>query len=234
MRRTTLSVVSSLAVVVVGIGANQRHTDSWAPLLQAAGDEEFFDELDLTFESNTVDQDAEVVLHAETGQPIQRVALVGPGGEVVARIEAGGIGLSEFRLETGEPSPDEVRLEWPAGPYVIRAQTVDGAVYSGVAELFHDVPARFDVVSPVEDSIVEIDGVAIEWIPDPSAERYSLELEGEDDEEVLRLSARSGQSRIAIPEEWLEPGTEYQLVMIAHHECGNRIVQERWFTTAER
>ncbi len=74
-----------------------------------------FDELELTFEASVNDEDGEVVLRAETGLPIQRIALVSPVGRVLGMLDATstGVGLSEVRWESGEPSVAEVREAFP-------------------------------------------------------------------------------------------------------------------------
>ena len=193
-----------------------------------------FEELELTFEVNVNDVDGEVILHAETGKPLERVALVDPYGQLTyaLRTGEGGIGLTEFRLESGEPSIDLVRTAYPEGEYTVTGVALDGTMIRGVVDLEHAIPARCWIMAPESMSVVDRNSVTIQWQTDPSVEKFTVELEDDDDEERLAVNLPGDATSFRVPEGLLEPETEYQIVLVSHSDSGNRTVQEIYFTTA--
>ncbi|MEZ6015585.1 MAG: fibronectin type III domain-containing protein [Planctomycetota bacterium] len=193
-----------------------------------------FVELSLVVEANVNDMDGEVILHAESGQPLKRLALVAPSGKLVQALDAteGLIGLSELRLETGEPTLQEVFNAYPEGTYRVRALTLEGVVCAGEVELTHDLPARWAIRSPVQGAVVPRDQVTVEWSLDASVEHYTVEVEDSDDEQRMLVTPQPGQSSFLIPSSLLREDTDYQVVVVAHNAAGNRVIQEVEFRTA--
>ncbi len=92
------------------------------------------------FELNTTDNDMGFQLFLDA-EGWDRVTLTDPLGNQVTRLLAEGklaeIGITELRFESAEPSVAAVRSRFPAGEYILRGHTVEGATLVSRVTLSH-------------------------------------------------------------------------------------------------
>jgi len=196
-----------------------------------------FEELSLTLEVNLTDGDNEVILHAETGQPLERVVVIAPDGRIVHRVDAtspGGVGVSELRLATGELGLDALVAAFPEGTYTVRARALDGGLFVGQVELSHFLPQRWRVALPMlENGALDRATFVVAWEDAAGVARTTLEVvDEEDDVTRLQVTPLPGALRFTVPSELLERDHAYQLRVSAYAVNGNRLLQERSIRTA--
>lgn len=223
-RTFPLVVLLGTAAVAAGLGR----------VLDAEPQAEAFEELSLVFEGNANEEDGEVVLHAETREPIQQLVLLDPYGRPVHGLDAAGgaLGVSELRLESGETELDAVRAAYPEGRYTVHARTADGKVRMGAVGLSHELPARVRFLSPADGAVLDRAEVVVRWTADARTVRHTVEIEDEFDEQRLVVTPQPGEHTLHVPAAVLAPDTEYQVVLVSHNAAGNRVVQELHFRTA--
>lgn len=203
---------------------------------QAAWRCDRFAELQLTLERNATDGDTEVVLFAQgQDEGLKNLVILAPDRErVVANVmsDGRGIGLREFHLESAEP-PDlgAVLRSFPRGSYFFFGRTVTGECLTGTARLSHVIAPATTLLSPREDEIVPVHHLVLDWKPVAQAERYIIELNNEDTGSEYTLDVFPPRSRLAIPANLLERGSEYQFGVGVVTADGNVTFVERTFFT---
>lgn len=235
-----------LAALAVGLLAA---TAGWAQ--GGPGDPLEFDESELFFEENSTDGD--LGLHFKVdGEGWRRAILFGPDGRRLLDVKVKGnlgtaIGLTELFSESAEPSFDEVpRAEFlalfPPGEYTFVGQTVEGQWMASTTDLTHVLPDPVEILSPEEDDEVDAgNDLEIEWelVDDPDApdsviEFYEIVVEKDEDDERLRVfsvHALSTDTSMRVPAEFLEPGKDYKVEIVAQETSGNRTSVEVPFAT---
>jgi hypothetical protein len=188
------------------------------------------------------------------GEPWRRLILAAPDCRRLLDARVKGrlgqrIGLTELFSESAEPGFDEIpRSEFldlfPEGIYKFFGQTLDGDWLVGVPTLTHDIPGGPEILSPEEESAVDPGAdLLIEWAPvaDPSPpesviELYEVVVEKDEEDERLRVYSvqmLATDTTIRVPAEFLEPGKEYKVEIVAQETGGNRATAEVAFETAE-
>ncbi len=157
-------------------------------------------------------------------------------------------GLTEGFFESVEPPASELPMEeffarFPEGEYEFRGLSIEGDLLVGEADFTHILPASPENLSPEEGDVVSHLGFTASFDPvtedtdgNPlDIELYVVVVEKEDDEPILQVFEvvlRPGQTSVWVPEQFLEPDTEYKLEVIAQEESGNRTITESGtFTT---
>ncbi len=174
-----------------------------------------FSELEITLEQNATDEDTEVVLFAQgQDEGLKSLIVLAPDRKrVVANFigDGRGVGLREFHLESAEP-PDlgAVLGSFPRGSYFFFGRTVADECLTGTAVLSHAIAPATTLLSPREDEIVPVHHLVLAWKPVAQAERYIIELNNEDTGSEYTLDVFPPRSRLAIPANLLERGSEYQ------------------------
>jgi len=185
--------------------------------------------------------------------------VLAPTGQRVVQVSAtSGIrnigGGTEFFMETAEPEYDDldglrdlVEL-LPEGEYLFLAMTTAGDWAMGIAELTHTIPEGPEVIQPVpageEECAIDVaaDFAVISWHPvtevlmgSPDLEIVGYQLLVIDEEAGREFAAEvtSETTEVVVPQEFLEPGTEYKFEILAIEESGNQTITESCFETAE-
>jgi hypothetical protein len=157
-------------------------------------------------------------------------------------------GLTEGFFESVEPPASELPMEeflarFPEGVYKFRGISIEKDLLVGETEFTHTLPAPPENLSPEEDDVVSHQGFTASFDPviqdtdgDPlDVEFYVVVVEKEDDDPILQtftVILRPGVTSVWVPEQFLEPDTEYKLEVIAQEESGNRTITETGpFTT---
>jgi len=184
----------------------------------------------------------------------ERLDITGPDG-IVLTLEGRGklrsLGLTELFFETVEPENAEVPIEdilaaAPEGEYTISGTTVDGEPTSGTALLTHDIPAGPVLLSPAEGATVPASNLVMSWGPvtqtitGDAVTIVAYQLIVEVDEEphphafakrVLSVYVRPSVTSVTVPNEFLEPGTNYLWEVLAIEESGNQTLSSSEFST---
>jgi hypothetical protein len=192
-----------------------------------------FDVAEVFFEFNTTDNDLgfQVFVDAEGWN---RMTLAGPSRrhlvDVMPRGPLADLGITELRFESAEPSPAEVLALFPPGPYTFTGRTVEGERLMSTDALSHDFLAP-PALSPSGGQVVDPGATVVSWNA-PGAERVEIIIEQEDLGHILDIIVSGSISSLDVPPQFLLPGTEYKIEILAIAENGNRTIVESTFVTA--
>ncbi len=191
-----------------------------------------FADAQVFFELNTTARDMglQVFLDAEGWR---RVNLKNSEGNRLFGIQADGrlaeIGITELRFESAEPSPAEVRSRFPAGRYTFSGETVEGVTLRSEVTLSQRLlPAP--TFSPRDGQVVDRRNTVVRWSA-PGAEQVEVIIESDELSDVLDITVSGSIDRLTIPRQFLRPGREYKLEILAIAENGNRTIVESTFRT---
>jgi hypothetical protein len=226
---------AALAVAITGVALEQASADR-------------LDEAAIYIEINATDGDAGIQLFLDA-EGWERMQVLDPSGRVIFDVSASGSlgmqGVTELFFESAEPSFEEQPLDeflelFPAGSYRFRGRTTDGVPLRGRAELTHHLPDAPVLVSPADGADdVDPEETVIEWnpVPDPPGSRiagYQVVIEIEEPRlRVFSTDVGPQTTQVTVPPEFLDPGTEYKVEVLAIEEGGNRTISEAEFTTAD-
>lgn len=189
------------------------------------------------------------------------ITVTGPNGEVLefeGKGDLGQLGLTELFFETVEPENADVTIEevletLPEGKYkfegcAIENREIQGRT-AGTALLTHDIPKGPELLTPAEDAeIPEDKDLLVSWEPvgetiDGDNVRiiaYQLIIEkgvAPDPHMIgkfgLSMYLPPDVTEMTIPEEFLEPGTDYEWEVLAIEESGNQSLNSSSFSTSE-
>lgn len=232
-----------VGAVIAVMAAVTASTVAWAGRGEKAP--EPFDQAEIRIELNATDEDAGIQMLLD-GEGWDTVKVYSPDNNKLLRIKADGsvgdIGVTELFFESAEPSLAELPLEdmlvmFPEGEYRVEGRTVDGQRLVGTATLTHAIPAAPQVVSPAEGETTDPHDTVVSWEPvaDPPGSQitgYQVIVEREDPLRVFSVDLASSATSVTVPAEFLEPGTEYKVEVLAIEESGNQTITEIEFQTA--
>jgi hypothetical protein len=210
----------------------------------------------LFFEYNATDEDTglQAIFDASGWSEL---CVTGPDGAPLVAFKPQAA-LREFNLgaiffESREPNASEVPqadvlARFPPGPYTAFGTSFDGGSLRGTATLTHDLPAAPAIVSPADGAEVDPANLVVEWTPvtqtvagtPATIVGYEVivtneDADGEDpngmSQPIASLHVRPSVSRVTIPSEFLEPGTAYELEVIAIEASGNQTITVQFFDT---
>lgn len=202
------------------------------------------EEAKLIIEVNATDGDAGLQVFLD-GEAWRSMEIFGPDGrkllDVESQGELGDLGLTELFSESNEPPFEELSLEefkalFPEGRYAFSGETVEGQRLRGTATLSHDTPAGPIVVTPEPGAVVAADNAVISWQPgdQPAGVEivsYQVIVERENPLRVFSVDLPASTTSVTIPAEFLEPGTQYKLEVLAIEARGNQTITEIEFMT---
>lgn len=163
-------------------------------------------------------------------------------------------------FESREPPVDEFNFDdlkknFPEGQYEVRGTNFDGTGLTGAATFSHNVPAPPTLVYPemteeesAGDVVVPTDGLVIQWedvtetvngkpVTITGYEIIITRVENDDphgySRPVYDVHVLPDRNSLAVPAEFLEPGTLYELEILALEESGNQTITVSFFTTAD-
>jgi hypothetical protein len=197
----------------------------------------------LIVEINATDGDAGLQIFLD-GEAWNTMDLLDPQGTAMLDVDVTGraedYGLTELFSESSEPPFEEFPLEqfkelFPEGTYTFRGTTIDGMPMTGTATLSHDFPDGPEILSPAADSKVPADQVVVRWAPVTTP--AGIEIAGyqvlvEQEEPVLRVFSAdlpATASELSVPAEFVQPGTEYKVEVLAIEAGGNQTLTELTF-----
>lgn len=238
MKRAGLAtaLIVSAGVFTALPGADAATVDSTRPFKAA----------DLKVEINATDGDAglQVFLDDEAWKEIR---IVNPDGTVIAGVQARGdlkdYGLTELFSESSEPPFAEFPLAefkklFPEGTYVFSGVLVDGTTLRSEVPLTHDFPDGPTIIEPVEGAEVAPADVVVRWEPSPQTPPdvdivgYQVIVVREDDTRSMEADLTASTRTFHVPVEFLEPGTEYTVEVLAIETSGNQTLTEVGFSVS--
>jgi Fibronectin type III domain len=169
--------------------------------------------------------------------PDQRIFQVSGGGSL------GELGLTELSFATHEPALEDLPLEdlmtlFPEGEYEFRGRSVEGGQLVSTATLTHDLPDAPSILTPEEGALVDPADAVISW--DPVTEPAGIEIAGYrvtvergDRGRTLSLELPAETTSVPVPADFLEPGTDYLLQVLAIEVGGNQTITEAVFDTSD-
>lgn len=210
----------------------------------------------LFFEFNSTDGDtgihglfdspgwSELCLTAPNGMPFLAVKPQGP----LMTHTVGGIFFESREPKAGELSQAEILARFPAGNYKAVGKRYDGLSYMGTALLTHDLPAPVQIKEPSDGATVDPAKLVVSWDPVTktvaggpvkitgyevivtNADKDGADPHGMSDP-VLSAHVIPSVNRLTIPAEFLEPGMDYELELLALEESGNQTITVSFFST---
>jgi hypothetical protein len=198
----------------------------------------------LIVEINATDGDAGIQPFLD-GDPWTHAIVYWPDGrklfEVRTMDDLQTYGLTELFTESSEPPFDEFPLErfkelFPDGNYRFEATSVNGTLMAGTATLSHVFPAGPTIVAPEEDATIPASEIVVAW--EPVIEPAGIEIAGYEvlvvqEEPVLRTFSAdlpATATTVTVPIEFVQPGIEYKVEVIAVEANGNKTLTEHSFT----
>lgn len=200
----------------------------------------------MIIEYNSTDQDVGIQVFLDFDSWLA-VKIFAPGGQQIFSVGAHGEffsqgGGSELFMEGIEPSLEDVPLEeffehFPEGTYRFQGRAPNGVKIQSLVEFSHDIPAGPHITTPVSpggDACAT--GVAIPatiaW--DPVTETIDgepIEISGyevvmEHGDGNFDIVLPGDATNVAVPAQFLEPGTEYGFEVLAIADNGNQTITE--------
>jgi fibronectin type III domain protein len=199
----------------------------------------------LIVEINATDGDAglQIFLDHDTWRSI---SISRPDGtrilDVETRAELSDYGLTELFTESSEPPftefpLDEFKKLFPEGDYLFQGETIEGVKMESTVPLSHAFPEGPEILSPEEDSTVAPDELRVRWSPLPAAEgveivAYHVVVVTEaEPSRALEADLPATATEMTVPAEFLEPGTEFKVEVLAIEASGNQTLSEITFST---
>jgi hypothetical protein len=188
---------------------------------------------------------SKLCVYTPSGRPFLQVS---PQGELKVLTMAGTF------FESREPPLDEfsfadLKARFPEGRYKVRALSFDGKLLVGQALFTHDVPAAPAVTAPADGAEVEPDEVTVRWRDvTRTVDGEPVEISGyevivtkadhEDphgfSQPIYDVHVPADRNALPVPAEFFEPGTEYELEVLALETSGNQTISVSFFTTEGR
>jgi hypothetical protein len=211
-------------------------------------------EAKLNIEHNATDEDTGFQ-GAIDSEGWERLDITGPNGKKILTFTAHqalrSLGLTELFFETVEPENAEVPIEevlavLPEGAYTIEGTTVEGGRTIGTALLTHDIPAGPVLLFPTEGATVPPTNLVVSWSPvtktitgeSVNIIRYQLIVEVDEEPHPHAIGSRgmsiyvpASVTSVTVPNEFLEPGTDYKWEVLAIEESGNQTLSSGAFST---
>jgi hypothetical protein len=197
-----------------------------------------FDDARLEIEFNATDGDAGFQVFADA-EEWKEFEIFRPDGRRMVDLKNTGVlkdfGLSELFAESSEPPftelPfDEFKQLFPEGDYRFEGETIDGKDLASVVPFSHTVLDAPRFTAPADGGTLPAGNAVIQWAPVPGAVDYEVIVTRQDEQRVLDVTLDPADTRLTVPPEFLDAGTEYQIEVHASDVSGNRTFSEIGFT----
>jgi hypothetical protein len=175
------------------------------------------------------------------------------------RAQLGDLTMAGIFFESREPPNDEysvsdLEADFPEGRYEVRGITYEGKAIAGEATFSHRIPAPATITSPslaedeeeAEAALAPATGLVVTWEPvaatldggpiTVTGYEVIITKEVEDDPNgfsrpIFDVHVPAGITSLSVPDEFLEPGTLYELEVLVLEETGNQTITVGFFTT---
>ena len=169
------------------------------------------------------------------------------------------LAISDLFFESREPPNDEfpidrIRDDFPEGDYTVAGIDFEGTARVGIARFTHSIPAPPTIVAPdlvpdfeeADPPVIPVSGLTVEWeevtetidgdaVSITGYEVIITDEEAEDPDGFTRpefdVHVPGDQSSLTVPDDFLRPGTLYELEVLAIEDSGNQTIALGFFTT---
>jgi hypothetical protein len=208
----------------------------------------------LFIEHNATDEDTGV--HGLfDGLDWTKLCVYDPHGRQILEVEPRGQlreqSISGIFFESAEPPNEEVPIEeilrrFPEGQYSVRGRAKDGRRLTGAARFTHAIPAAPVITFPQDGDVVPVSNLVVVWnhvtmtLDGKPLNRTGYEVivtkDVRDDPNgfsrpVLSVHVPPSVTSLTIPNEFLEPGTMYELEVLVLEVSGNQTISSLFFET---
>jgi hypothetical protein len=208
----------------------------------------------LFIEHNSTDEDTGV--HGLfDGVDWTKLCVYDPSGRLALEVEPNRQlrtqSISGIFFESAEPPNDEVPIEeilarFPEGLYSVRGRAKDGRRLTGAAIFTHAIPAGPIIIFPKDGDVVPSSGLVVMWnhvtttITGRPINRTGYEVIITKDvpndpngfsRPTLDVHVPPSVTSLTIPNEFLEPGSRYELEVLALEVSGNQTLTSLFFQT---
>ncbi len=209
----------------------------------------------LFFEHNSTDEDTGV--HgAFDSSSWSELCVYDPSGVQILAVkpqeQLRNLNMAGIFFESREPPNTEVSIadlmaQFPEGLYEARAVTFDGKGMVGAATFTHDIPAAPVITAPKEDAVVpSTSNLLVKWKPVTQTlsggpitiTGYEVIITKDVDDDPNGFSRPTfdvhlppSVTRLRVPKEFLEPGSPYELEVLALEVSGNQTITVSFFET---
>lgn len=193
---------------------------------------------------------SELCVYAPNGDQILSVRPLSQLGDLTLA----GIFFESREPEVSEFSFADLNARFPEGEYAVRGLSYDGTTLIGTAAFSHDIPAAPIITSPAlaedeesaADALVSAVGLVVGWdgvtetvngapVTITGYEVIITKVEHDDphgySRPVYDVHLPSDRRRLSVAAEFLEPGTVYELELLALEESGNQTITVGFFQT---
>jgi len=181
-------------------------------------------------------------IYDPTGREILRV---GPKSQL-KDLTMAGIFFESREPPIGQFSFREMKRKFPEGRYRVRGLTFDGKRLFGSAKFTHDVPRRPIVTAPADGATVDPSNLTVSWNDvtqtvegkPVNMSGYEVIVTKEQDDDPHGFSRPTydvhvppDRNSLSVPAEFLQPGSEYELEVLALEKSGNQTISVSFFKT---
>jgi hypothetical protein len=200
---------------------------------------ENFEKVAVYLEQNFKDKDTEVKFEAIAGNiGLATLKVTAPDGRTVIDFKApdSKLGIRHLILESPEPKNlATVKADFPTGAYRFTGLTESGSKLEAEALLSHDLPDETSFVYPRPDQkYVPLAALNIKWRPVKNSALSVITLEQERTGREIRANLSGIATEFAVPNGFLQPGTDYTLAIGTVSKEGNKSFTEITFRTAAK
>jgi hypothetical protein len=252
-----VAAVAALAAVTLACdspGASPSEEAEQACRNFGSGPQKLIATAELIIENNATDKDmgvhgafdddgwSKLCVFAPSGRPILHV---GPKSQL-EDLTMAGIFFESREPPIRELSFAELKRKFPEGRYAVRGVTHDGKRLVGSPLFSHDVPRKPPITTPGDGATIPRDNAVVRWRDvTETIERRPVNITGyqvivtreqKDDPHgfsrpVYDVHVPPSRNSLALPPEFLQPGSEYELEVLALEKSGNQTINVRFFST---
>lgn len=202
-----------------------------------------FKAADLKVEINATDGDAGLQIFLDD-DAWKHITIINPAGQVMVDLSATGplrdYGLTELFSESSEPPFDQFPLAefkrlFPEGNYLFLGQLIDGTLLRSEVPLTHDFPSGPIIVAPRGATVQPGEPVVVRWLPVLTPRSVNvvgyqvLVVEEGTTTRTLSADLPATTRQLTVPPEFLQPGTEIKVEVLAIESSGNQTLTEKSF-----
>jgi hypothetical protein len=185
---------------------------------------------------NATDDDSQVWLTAtDPALAIAELSVTAPDGREVFsdRLDpAAGHGQERLEYRSSEHTLGDLEQIYPPGEYVWSGRTADGHHIEGTTTVSYKLPSAPAIIAPADEATdVPTDDIVVEWNPISDAQWIFVEIEAQGDARELLIRLEGSATSLALPGDYLEERTEYEVELKAVHANGNQAATDSAFTT---
>lgn len=244
MRRVSIVTISLAGALVLPACTGDSPSPSATPKANPGAAAVPFTEATLIVEINATDGDAGLQIFLDH-EPWRSISISRPDGTKILDIQTRDIlsdyGLTELFSESSEPPftefpLDEFRKLFPEGEYTFRGETIEGVAMESTVTLTHDFPEGPTILSPEEESTVAPDELVVRWnaVTEPAGIEitgYQVVVTREEPLRVLEADLPATATEMSVPAEFMEPGAEFKVEVLAIEATGHQTLTEVAFST---